>query len=149
MASPGLAVMGGDSRSKGRWFESRRRILDGHEFFFALICCKNCIVCMKRPNRDEKEARDGPFKKRWIAMVVAMVVSVIAFYFDNPSLNSAQVYLQFLPICNLIEKNGNKRKRGRRRSVNKLINALRLSLNYNIGIIQNAILHSIAIVERL
>ena len=82
-------------------------------------------------------------------MVVAMVVSVIAFYFDNPSLNSAQVYLQFLPICNLIEKNGNKRKRGRRRSVNKLIKALRLSLNYNIGIIQNAILHSIAIVERL
>ena len=31
--SPGLVVMGGDSRSKGRGFESWRRILDGHEIF--------------------------------------------------------------------------------------------------------------------
>ena len=28
--SPGLVVMGVDSRSKGRGFESQRRILDGH-----------------------------------------------------------------------------------------------------------------------
>ena len=28
--SPGLVVMGRDSRSKGREFESRHRILDGH-----------------------------------------------------------------------------------------------------------------------
>ena len=28
--SPGLVVMGRDSRSKGRGFDSRRRILDGH-----------------------------------------------------------------------------------------------------------------------
>ena len=28
--SPGLVVMGGDSRFKGREFESRHRILDGH-----------------------------------------------------------------------------------------------------------------------
>ena len=31
--SPGLVVMGGDSRSKGRGFESQRRILDGHDIF--------------------------------------------------------------------------------------------------------------------
>ena len=31
--SPGLVVMGVDSRSKGRGFESRRRILDGHDIF--------------------------------------------------------------------------------------------------------------------
>ena len=31
--SPGLVVMGGGSRSKGRGFESRRRILDGHDIF--------------------------------------------------------------------------------------------------------------------
>ena len=31
--SPGLVVMGGDSRSKGHEFESRRRILDGHDIF--------------------------------------------------------------------------------------------------------------------
>ena len=28
--SPGLVVMGRDSRSEGRGFESRHRILDGH-----------------------------------------------------------------------------------------------------------------------
>ena len=32
--SPGLVVMGVDSRSQGRGFESRRRILDGHDIFF-------------------------------------------------------------------------------------------------------------------
>ena len=28
--SPGLVIMGGDSRSEGRGFESRHHILDGH-----------------------------------------------------------------------------------------------------------------------
>ena len=40
--SPGLVVMGRDSCSEGRGFESRCRILDGH--FITLICCK--IVLM-------------------------------------------------------------------------------------------------------
>ena len=31
--SPGLVVMGVDSRFKGRGFESQRRILDGHDIF--------------------------------------------------------------------------------------------------------------------
>ena len=31
--SPGLVVMGGDSHFKGCGFESRRRILDGHDIF--------------------------------------------------------------------------------------------------------------------
>ena len=31
--SPGLVVMGGDLHSKGRGFESRRRVLDGHDIF--------------------------------------------------------------------------------------------------------------------
>ena len=38
---PGIVVMGGDSTSEGRGFESRCRILDG--YFFTLICCKNCF----------------------------------------------------------------------------------------------------------
>ena len=57
--SPGLVVMGRDSRSKGHGFESRHRILDGH--FFKYICCKNCYVCLKRPKINEKEAGVGPF----------------------------------------------------------------------------------------
>ena len=54
---PGLLVMGVDSCLKGCGFESQRRILDGH--FFTLICCKKCIVCLKK---HEKEA--GFFQKK-------------------------------------------------------------------------------------
>ena len=32
--------------------------------FFTLICCKNCIVCLKRPKINEKEAEVGPFFKK-------------------------------------------------------------------------------------
>ena len=63
--SPGLVVMGGDSRYKGHGFESRRRILDGHDIF-TLICCKNCIVCLKRTKINEKEAVVGTFFKNTI-----------------------------------------------------------------------------------
>ena len=48
-------VMVEDSCSRGCGFESQRCI------FFALICCKNCIVCLKRPKLNEKEAGVGPF----------------------------------------------------------------------------------------
>ena len=61
--SPGLVVMGDDSCSKGCGFESWHRILDGHDIF-TLICCKNCIVCLKRPKINEKEAGVDPFKKK-------------------------------------------------------------------------------------
>ena len=44
--SPGLVVVGGDSSSKGREFESRHHILDGH--FFTFICCKTYNVFLKR-----------------------------------------------------------------------------------------------------
>ena len=59
--SPGLVIMVRDSRSKSCGFKSRHCILDGH--FFTYICCKNCIVCLKRPKINEKEAGVGPFKK--------------------------------------------------------------------------------------
>ena len=54
-------VMGDDSCSRGRGFESQSHLLDGH--FFTLICGKNCIVCLKRLEINDKEARDGPFFK--------------------------------------------------------------------------------------
>ena len=40
--SPGLVVMGGDSCSKGRGFESQCNILDRH--FFTLTCCKFLLM---------------------------------------------------------------------------------------------------------
>ena len=57
-------VMGDNSCSKGRGFESRRQILDGMTFF-TLICCKICSdVCLKRPKINKKEALVGPFLKK-------------------------------------------------------------------------------------
>ena len=57
----GLVVMGGDSSSQGRWFESQRHILDEH--FFTLICCKSVLMFVwKRPKINKKEAGDSPFK---------------------------------------------------------------------------------------
>ena len=52
-------VVEDDSSLKGPRFKSRRSILDGH--FFTLICCKNCIVCLKRLKINKKEAGVGPF----------------------------------------------------------------------------------------
>ena len=60
--SPGLVVTGDVSCSRGRRFKSRRHILDEH--FFTFICWKNCIVCLKRPKMNVKEARFGPFLKK-------------------------------------------------------------------------------------
>ena len=45
-------VMGGDSCSKGRGFESRHHILDGH--FSHIFVVKICNVCLKRPKINEK-----------------------------------------------------------------------------------------------
>ena len=52
-------VMGRDSRSTGRGFDSWRRYTGWA--FFTFICCKNGKVCLKRPKINEKEARGGPF----------------------------------------------------------------------------------------
>ena len=62
--SPGLVVMGRDSSSESRGFESWHRILDG--FFSTYIFCKNCNdVCLKRPKiwRFEKEAIEKKIEK--------------------------------------------------------------------------------------
>ena len=41
--SPGLVVTGDDSCLRGRGFKSLRHILDGHDIYSLIICCKNCI----------------------------------------------------------------------------------------------------------
>ena len=35
--SPGLVIMGGGSCSEGHGFESRRRVLDGHNIFYIYL----------------------------------------------------------------------------------------------------------------
>ena len=52
-------VMGGDSRSEGREFESEHRILVGH--FFTLMCCN---VCLKKTEHKRKRGRGWPIFKK-------------------------------------------------------------------------------------
>ena len=50
----GLVVTKGDSCLSVCGFKSKHRM----ETFFTLICCKNCIVCLKRPKITKNEAGD-------------------------------------------------------------------------------------------
>ena len=71
--SPGIVVMGRDSHFEGCGFESQHHILDGH--FFTYICCKNCIVSLKRPKLNKKRGRGWPiFKKNHLAESPVLVV---------------------------------------------------------------------------
>ena len=69
---PGLVVIGGDSRSKDRGFESRCRILDGHGVFSHLFVVK-IVMLFEKTKINEKEAGDGPFflKKKEFCPVIA------------------------------------------------------------------------------
>ena len=60
-------VMGGDSCSEGRGFESEHRILDEH--FLHIFVVKICNVCLKRPKINEKEAGVGPFFKKEFSLL--------------------------------------------------------------------------------
>ena len=57
--------MGGDSCSKGRGFESRLLMLDGHFFTYLPICCKICNVCLKRRKQIKKRPHWPIFKTIW------------------------------------------------------------------------------------
>ena len=67
-------VMGRDSCSNGRGFESRHRILDGP--FSHLFVVKKINVCLKRPKINEKRPGLAHFflKKNEINQKEAMVV---------------------------------------------------------------------------
>ena len=58
--SPGIVVIGGDSRERGREFES----LDGLDTRWVIF--SRADWCLKRPKMNGKEAGDGSFiKKDW------------------------------------------------------------------------------------
>ena len=97
---PGLVVMGDNSCSKGRGFESQWYCHTGWTFltFFTLICCKNCIVCLKRPKMNEKEAGVGPFLKRvpkelW-STFAALLAWVQCYHMGEKVVQSPQIVAQ-------------------------------------------------------
>ena len=75
-------VMHDNSCSKGCGFESRHHILDGHfGHFFTLICCRNCIVCLKKTENKRKEAGVGPFfRKHDQSSKILLSATVSAYY---------------------------------------------------------------------
>ena len=107
--SPGLVVMGGDSRSEGHGFESQCHILDGH--FLTLICCKIALIfAWKRPKINEKAAEDGTFFKnrRWRLEYLPNCQTNLVMAPHTPSLlirpliNSAAYYLNRYEQCDQI-----------------------------------------------
>ena len=63
-------------------------ILEGHDNF-ALIWCINCIVCLKRLNINEKEARVGPFKE---SILVRFDEIVKHFYYSLYALLTLKMF---------------------------------------------------------
>ena len=59
--SPGLVVMGDDSWSRGRWFESRCHLPDGH--FSHWFVVKLYWFLFEKTENKQREAGDGPFIK--------------------------------------------------------------------------------------
>ena len=55
----GLVVMWGDLCSKGRGFESQRRILDGHNIFSDMFVVRNVMFVWKDENK-QKRGREWP-----------------------------------------------------------------------------------------
>ena len=58
--SPGLVIIGGDSCSEGRGYESQRCILKGHSIFSHIFV--EGIVMFEKTKVNEKESGDGPYK---------------------------------------------------------------------------------------
>ena len=73
--SPEFVVMIGDSRSKGCGFKLQHRRLDEH--FSHWFVVKNCIVCLRRPEINKKEAGVGPFKQ---------IIAILLFHLWNARL---------------------------------------------------------------
>ena len=73
--SPGLVVMGDDSRLESRRFESRCFMLDG--YFHICLLYKNCNIYLKRLKINVKEARICPIKKTNILNLEAAIAEWI------------------------------------------------------------------------
>ena len=86
-------VMGGDSCSEGRGFESQHNILDGH--FSHTFAVK--IVMFEKTKINEKDAEDGPFFKK-----------ISLGYFLNFSLTNFDTNVALSDFLNYIGKEKHK-----------------------------------------
>ena len=82
--SPGLVVVGGHSCSKGREFESRHNILDGH--FFTYIFVVKFVMCVWKDENKWKRARVGRFFKK-----IGQLLEVFGLFFNSTSCHTDSV----------------------------------------------------------
>ena len=80
-------VMGDDSCSRSRGFVNWMDMI-----FLRLICCKKCIVCLKRPKINEKEAGVGPFFKK------TYTFSPIYYFFEVDTGLTVKIFGHFLDV---------------------------------------------------
>ena len=71
--SPGLVIMGDDSCSRGRRFESRRRILDGNDIFHVDLLRKlNCLL--EKSINKRKRGLGWPIQKERVCLIGIFIV---------------------------------------------------------------------------
>ena len=88
-------VMGDNSLLRGCGFESQCCILDGHDIF-TLICCKNCIVCLKRPKINKKGAGVGPFFEKKYQLARASTSTKSGAELSSEHLSYKKALIKFL-----------------------------------------------------
>ena len=114
----GLVVTRDISWSRGRGFESQYRKLDGQ--FFTLICCKNCIACLKRLKINKKWPGMTHFlKKLYNADLQSMCFGNInrSLYYGSEGLKKllkAKLKIRFIIITTIQFQNSTHRHRADR-----------------------------------
>ena len=79
---PWSSVMGGDSCSKGREFESRHYILDGH--FFTYLFVVKFVMCVWKDKNKWKRDRCWPIKKSFVIKISHSCDSLSMRLFSGP-----------------------------------------------------------------
>ena len=92
--SPGLVIMGDDSCSRGRRFESRRRILDGNDIFHIDLLRKlNCLL--EKSINKRKRGLGWPIQKERVCLIGILIVLWTTFFCPN--------YPHFRQFCKVVK----------------------------------------------
>ena len=93
--SPSLVVMGGDSLSKGREFESRHRILNGH---FSHLLVRKIVMRVWKDENKWKRGRGWPFKKNYDYRVVNYDRRWLLYKIDHQAQSFSRTYALLLLV---------------------------------------------------
>ena len=95
-----IKVMECDLQSEGRVFESQHHTLDGH-FSYWFVVKIVLIFVWKRPKINEKDARDGPFKKYQFNTVF---ITLVTLHHEVYLVNAFNVGSRMITACGFVYK---------------------------------------------